>query len=59
MEKTSAGLEVSTATKGFRFARHRPEQTHLVQRVERYYPELAPLMAEQGRPFVDCKPSKP
>ena len=51
MEQNTAGLESSTATKGFRYARHRPDQTLLYQLVERYYPELAELMAEQGRPL--------
>jgi hypothetical protein len=49
MEQNSAGLEASAATKGFRYAQHRPEQTLLYQLVERYYPELAELMADQGR----------
>ena len=31
MEQNSAGLEASAATKGFRYARHRPEQTLLYQ----------------------------
>jgi hypothetical protein len=48
MEQNSAGLEASTATKGFCYIRHRPEQTLLYQLVERYYPELAELMAVQG-----------
>ena len=51
MEQNTAGREAGTATKGFRYARHRPEQTLLYQLLERYYPELAGLMAEQGRPF--------
>ena len=51
MGQASAGLEASTATKEFRYTRHRPEQTLLYQLVEQYYPELAELMAEQGRPF--------
>ncbi|MCP4233851.1 MAG: transposase, partial [Aestuariibacter sp.] len=42
-------MEASTATKGLRYARHRPDQTLLYQLVERYYPDLAELMAEQGR----------
>ncbi len=49
MEQITAGLEAGTATKGFRCARHRPDQTLLYQLVERYYPELAELMAEQDR----------
>ncbi len=49
MEQNTAGLEASTATRGLRYARHRPEQTLLYQLVERYYPELAELLAEQGR----------
>jgi hypothetical protein len=51
MEQNSAGLEASAATKEFRYARRRPEQTLLYQLVERYYPELAELMADQGRPL--------
>ena len=51
MEQNSAGLDASTATKGLRYARHRPEQTLLYQLVERYYPELAELMADQSRPL--------
>jgi len=38
MEQHSAGSEASTATKGARYAQHRPEQTLLYQLVERYYP---------------------
>jgi len=34
MEQNSAGLEARVATKGFRYARHRPEQTALCQLVE-------------------------
>ncbi len=51
MEQSTAGLEAGTATKGLRYARHRPEQTLLYQLVEQYYPELAELMADRGRPF--------
>jgi len=54
MEQNAAGLEASTAsitTKGLRYARHQPGQTLLYQLVERYYPELAELMDDQGRPF--------
>jgi hypothetical protein len=51
MEQSSAGLEASSATKGFRCARHRPEQTLLYQLLERYYTELAELMVGQGRPL--------
>ena len=51
MEQNSAGLDASTATKGLRYARHCPEQTLLYQLVERYYPELAELMADQSRPL--------
>ena len=41
MEQNSAGLEASAATKGFRYARHRPEQTLLYQLVERYYRNIS------------------
>jgi hypothetical protein len=51
MEQNSTGLEASTATKEFRCARHRPEQTLLYQLVVLYFPELAELMADQGRPL--------
>ncbi len=51
MEQNTAGLEAGNATKGLRYARHRPDQTLLYQLVERYYPELAGLMAEQGSLF--------
>ncbi len=32
-----------------RYQRHRPEQTHLYQIVDEYYPAFAALMAEQGK----------
>ncbi len=51
MEQNTAGLEAGTATKRFRYAQHSPDQTRLHQLVERYYPELAELLAGQGRPL--------
>jgi len=51
MEQNTVGLEASATTKGRRYARHSPDQTALYQLVERYFPELAELLAEQGRPL--------
>jgi hypothetical protein len=34
MEHNAAGLDASAIAKGFRYARHRPEQTLLYQLVE-------------------------
>ena len=48
---TCAGLEAGAVSKGFRYERHRPERALLYQLVEQYYPELADLMAAQGKPL--------
>ena len=36
-----------------RYQRRQPEQTHLYQLVERYYPEFRDLMTNQGRRLPD------
>ena len=51
MENATAGLKAGSVSKGFLYERHCLEQTLLYQLVERYYPELADLMASQGRSF--------
>ena len=51
MEYAPAGLEVGAVSKGFCYERHRPERTLLYQLVEQYYPDLADLMAVQGKPL--------
>jgi len=51
MEHAFAGLEAGSASKGFRYEQHLPERSLLYQLVEQYYPELADLMAVQGKPL--------
>ena len=51
MEHAFAGLEAGSASRGFRYERHLRERTLLYQLVEQYYPELADLMAVQGKPL--------
>lgn len=42
---------LATVSRPAAHVRHRPEQTLLYQLVERYYPEFARLMAQQGSPL--------
>ena len=50
MENSTAG-QANIVLKGFRYDRHCSEQTFPYHMVGRYNPELAELVAAQGRPL--------
>lgn len=56
MLQLPAGREASQGVGGFRYERHRPEQTLLYQLVEQYYPaltdsylQICPVSQREGR----------
>jgi len=48
MRQFQAGTEANLGERGYRYERHRPEQTLLYQLVEEYYPAFVAQLAAQG-----------
>ena len=48
MLQWQAGTEANLGERGYRYERHRPEQTLLYQLVEQYYPAFVAQLAAQG-----------
>ena len=48
MLQWQAGTEANLGERGYRYERHRPEQTLLYQLVEEYYPAFVAQLAAQG-----------
>jgi len=49
MPHTAAARTATRDRDAGRYQRHRPEQTRLYRIVDKYYPEFAALMTEQGK----------